>query len=58
MSCTDLRERVARLERNLAEIISMLDSKESKVEERRYALVHFAPADPIPFSLLLDRSHQ
>ena len=47
-----------RLERNLAEIISMLEEKGSKVEERRYALVHFAPADPIPFSLLLDRSHQ
>lgn len=58
MHCTDLRERVMRLERNLAEIISMLEEKGSKVEERRYALVHFAPADPIPFSLLLDRSHQ
>lgn len=58
MRCADLRERVARLERNLAVIMSLLDKRGSKVEKRRYAVVHFAPADPIPFSLLLDRAHQ
>lgn len=54
----DLRERVERIEQSLAEIYLMLDKKGSRVEQKRYALVHFAPADPIPFSLLLDRSHQ
>lgn len=58
MLSTDLKERVERLERSLAEIYSMLDKKVSRVDERRFMQVHYAPADPIPFSFLLDRSHR
>lgn len=55
---SDLAKRLERIERSLAEIYYLLDKKVSKVDERRFAKVHFSPADPIPFSLLLDRRHQ
>lgn len=54
----DLEKRLERIEQSLVEIYYLLEKRSAKVDERRFAKVHFAPADPIPFNLLLDRTHR